>query len=438
MSIAASPSELYGEEYYTTSFNRKQAGTPYVRSAHWLNFFSIIADQIIRSRQPRRVLDVGCAKGFLVECFWDRGIYCEGIDVSEYAISQVRPDIRDYCRVASITDHTPGRFDVVTCIEVLEHIPPEFAESAVRNICQAADAVVFSSTPDDFVEPTHFNVRPPIYWLNLFAQFDFWPEARFDASFITPHAMLLSKGAPPPEDFLRLFSEYLRYKMAWQQASSNAERLQAEAKAAQESHEQTEQAHVFRIAKAEEHVSQLSNQLAVTEQDLRALAIQLDAERARTAELSSTAETLRQGRERENAWAASLTRELAASEQRRRNVEKDLEDKQAELEHALREFEELRQRSADDLEAKQAELQQAFNQSDFSRQQLATMLETKEAEVQATLRAAELERLRLQTTLDAVLNSRTWRLAERCRVPLRRFEGRWPAKLLRSVVSRLV
>ena len=59
-----------------------------------MEFFGTIADQVVAEIKPRRVLDVGCAKGFLVEALRDRGVEAFGIDVSEYAIGEVRPDIR--------------------------------------------------------------------------------------------------------------------------------------------------------------------------------------------------------------------------------------------------------------------------------------------------------------------------------------------------------
>ena len=105
--------------------------------------------------------------------------------------------------MASLTDPIAGHFDLVTCIEVMEHLPPELVRPAVANLCAAADTILFSSTPSDFSEQTHYSVHPPIFWLNLFAEFAFWPDARFDASYITQHAMLLRKGEPPNDDFLR-------------------------------------------------------------------------------------------------------------------------------------------------------------------------------------------------------------------------------------------
>jgi O-antigen biosynthesis protein len=127
----------------------------------------------------------------------------------------VRRDMQPYCRVDSLTSAIPERYDLITCIEVLEHIPSAQAEIAVENLCQAADTILFSSTPSDLVEATHCNVRPTIYWLQLFSRFDFWPCVLIDAGFVAPHAMFLRKGARPAErDVLVLFSELLRYKAA--------------------------------------------------------------------------------------------------------------------------------------------------------------------------------------------------------------------------------
>src|SRR5437762_530513 len=88
---------LYGEEYYKHGCGSK----PYERNSHWLNFFSGIADEIVRSLRPKNVFDAGCAWGFLVESLCDRGVHARGVDISEYAIGKVRPDLRPHCSVAS-------------------------------------------------------------------------------------------------------------------------------------------------------------------------------------------------------------------------------------------------------------------------------------------------------------------------------------------------
>ena len=157
--------KLYGEEYYRTGCGP----VPYTRSEpQWAGFFGGIADQTIRALHPKRVLDVGCALGFLVEAFWDRGVEAWGIDVSPYAIANVRRDMQPYCKVASAADGIEGSYDLITCIEVLEHMPEEQGLSAIHNLTQATATILFSSTPYDLSEPTHFNVKPIVSWLRFF------------------------------------------------------------------------------------------------------------------------------------------------------------------------------------------------------------------------------------------------------------------------------
>ena len=123
------PGNLFDAEYYKQGFG----GIPYERNSHWLEFFAGIARQMVRSLRPKDVLDAGCAWGFLVEAFWDLGVTAHGIDISEYAIARVRPDIRQYCRVASLDEPLERRYDLITCIEVLEHMAPEKAGLAIAH-----------------------------------------------------------------------------------------------------------------------------------------------------------------------------------------------------------------------------------------------------------------------------------------------------------------
>lgn len=207
--IAADPGTLFDENYFQTGL-----GVPYERNAYWLNFFGSIANEIVRSLKPNTVLDAGCAFGFLVESLWDRGVDCRGLDVSAYAISQVRRDIQPYCQYRSILEPIEGRYDLIACIEVLEHLLPEQTEAAIANLTSATDTILFSSTPTDLSEATHFNVRPVIGWLNLFSQFGFWPDCAFNADFVAPHAILLRRRPALSQEVLVLVSESIRLKCA--------------------------------------------------------------------------------------------------------------------------------------------------------------------------------------------------------------------------------
>src|ERR1019366_6739748 len=95
---------IYGEDYYRYRFGP----IPYERNSHWLDFFCGIAEKLVHSLRPKTVFDAGCGWGLLVEAFRERGVKAYGCDVSEYAISQVPSDIRDYCVVASVTRSISG------------------------------------------------------------------------------------------------------------------------------------------------------------------------------------------------------------------------------------------------------------------------------------------------------------------------------------------
>jgi SAM-dependent methyltransferase len=180
----------YDDEYY-----RSHCGEiPYSRDEpHWLRFFGQVADRIITELNPRRVLDVGCAHGFLVESLRDRGIEAYGFDISDFAISQVPESYKEYVGVGSLLEPIEDRYDLVTCVEVLEHLSASDARTAIGHITASADRVLLSTTPYDFIEPTHLNVRRPEYWARLFAEFGYHRDLTIDARFLSPWATVFAK-----------------------------------------------------------------------------------------------------------------------------------------------------------------------------------------------------------------------------------------------------
>jgi hypothetical protein len=204
------PSELFGAHYFAHS-----CGLPYERNEHWLNFFGGIAEHIQKQIQPQTVLDAGCAMGFLVEKLRALDIQAWGVDISAYAIAQVHPSIQPYCWVGSVTDPFPREYDLIVSIEVLEHMPKADSERALANLCRHTDDILFSSTPLDYKEATHFNVQPPEYWAELFARQGFFRDVDFDASFITPWAARFRRSSEPPH---RLAREYERkFWLLWKE-----------------------------------------------------------------------------------------------------------------------------------------------------------------------------------------------------------------------------
>lgn len=196
--MAGSAGRLYDAEYYAHYDDHEgKESTPYVRGEPWLGLFASFADRIVRDVEPGSVLDVGCAIGLLVEALRDRGVDARGFDLSEFAIAQVGDGLRPYVWVGSLLDPIEGHFDLVTCLEVLEHIDDALVDRAVANLCAVTDDVIFSSTPDDWREETHVNVRPLEYWSELFARHGFVRDLSFDGSFIAWWAVRYRRRRDP-------------------------------------------------------------------------------------------------------------------------------------------------------------------------------------------------------------------------------------------------
>jgi hypothetical protein len=195
-------SAMFDAYYFATG-----CGRPYQRDAEWLRFFGEIAGRIASDIQPETVLDAGCAWGFLVEALRQREVEAYGIDISDYAIQNVHPEIQPYCWVGSVAEPFPQKYDLIVCIEVLEHLSQAQAEGAVINFCRHSEDILFSSTPFDYKEATHFNVQPPEYWAELFARQGFFRDVDFDASFITPWAVRFRQKSEP---LARMVRDYER------------------------------------------------------------------------------------------------------------------------------------------------------------------------------------------------------------------------------------
>jgi SAM-dependent methyltransferase len=200
------PEAEYGATYYSNYWG---GGGAYERNERWLKFFGEVADAIVRDFHPTSVLDAGCAMGFLVEELRKRGVAADGVDVSEYAISQVHESVAAHCRVGSLTEPLGQRYDLITCIEVLEHIPPAECDRAIENLCASTDRLLISSTPGDYGEPTHLNVLPPEGWAAKFAAQGFLREIDHDVSYVSPWAALYVRQDLPLAEVVR------RYDRGW-------------------------------------------------------------------------------------------------------------------------------------------------------------------------------------------------------------------------------
>ncbi|HQR11593.1 MAG TPA: bifunctional 2-polyprenyl-6-hydroxyphenol methylase/3-demethylubiquinol 3-O-methyltransferase UbiG [Casimicrobiaceae bacterium] len=111
-------------------------------------------DKVTGGLSGKRVLDVGCGGGILAESMALRGAQVTGIDLGEKALGvaklhQLESGVAvNYRLVAAETlaAESPGAFDVVTCMEMLEHVPdPGAIVAACAALASDGGKVVFST-----------------------------------------------------------------------------------------------------------------------------------------------------------------------------------------------------------------------------------------------------------------------------------------------------
>jgi 2-polyprenyl-6-hydroxyphenyl methylase/3-demethylubiquinone-9 3-methyltransferase len=110
--------------------------------------------QVTGGLAGKDVLDVGCGGGILTESMATAGANVTGIDLSGKALGVAQLHrlesgvVVEYRLIAAeaLAAETPGRYDVVTCMELLEHVPdPAAIVAACAALAKPGGIVVFAT-----------------------------------------------------------------------------------------------------------------------------------------------------------------------------------------------------------------------------------------------------------------------------------------------------
>jgi ubiquinone/menaquinone biosynthesis C-methylase UbiE len=114
-------SREYGEDYFDGSRDVGYGGYRY--DGRWVPVAKDIIEQY--GLEPGdRVLDVGCAKGFLVKDIINEGIEAYGVDVSQYALMNCEPEVVGRLQIGSAESlpFPDNSFAVVLAINSLHNL----------------------------------------------------------------------------------------------------------------------------------------------------------------------------------------------------------------------------------------------------------------------------------------------------------------------------
>lgn len=120
-----------------------------------------------------RVLDVGCAKGFLLSDLQAacEGLIVKGIDISDYAVKQGRPDVRDHLAVGNVENGLPWpnrHFDLVVSINCLHNLSARGLYTVLQEIMRVSRGQAFICVESYKTEQQKLNLQ---YWQMTCEQF---------------------------------------------------------------------------------------------------------------------------------------------------------------------------------------------------------------------------------------------------------------------------
>uniref|UniRef100_A0A6M3LA84 Putative methyltransferase n=1 Tax=viral metagenome TaxID=1070528 RepID=A0A6M3LA84_9ZZZZ len=177
--------DIFDRDYYERGI---ETGKSCYQNYRWIPELTIpLAMTIIDYlgiKRGQTILDLGCAKGYLVKAF--RLLYRQawGLDISEYAIRNVDPEVKEFCSLGNSLG-CDTHYDICVAKDVFEHIP----ESILRDVIQGIKSdILFAvmplgedgsfNAPANNMDITHVTCQPAVWWSNVFTDCG-WRQKRF-------------------------------------------------------------------------------------------------------------------------------------------------------------------------------------------------------------------------------------------------------------------
>ncbi len=222
----------FGKEFFDSAKDESGVFKSYYFE-DWYPSFYFLATSIKKHVNPQRVLDIGCAKGFLVKAFKNIGIEAWGVDISKYALSNAPRDIqRRLYQVdlnKGVLPFKKNYFDLITFLGTIEYLDDH------KNIIIEINRVlkdkgglylttIYKKDPRDDIR---INIHSRSYWINEFRSYGFKiVKEKCDAlfkdrlmqTFTTTHSnsikfnlgkLLHNKGGHIGKEIVFLYSNFL-------------------------------------------------------------------------------------------------------------------------------------------------------------------------------------------------------------------------------------
>lgn len=160
-----STNHLYSEKFFEYiergSFSSASVIVPFVKA--YLN--------------PQSILDIGCGQGAWLNVWAKVGVNdVLGVDGDYVNTNQLHISKNSFQKANLNMPIDIGRkFDLVTSLEVAEHLSPDSSSVFVKSLTRHSDAVLFSAATPGQGGENHINERPLESWREIFRSQGFYP-----------------------------------------------------------------------------------------------------------------------------------------------------------------------------------------------------------------------------------------------------------------------
>lgn len=156
---------------------------------HWVTFNHILA------KKPESVLEVGCARGYLIKRFEDLGIRSKGLEISQHCyLTRASDNVIQWDITKTPWPFADKEFDLCISVAVLEHIPEHFLPamiSEMRRVSKRGFHGIDLGDHDDGFDKTHCTLKSLEWWKQLLP-----PEQEA----VDKEALEVNAGGPPGPD----------------------------------------------------------------------------------------------------------------------------------------------------------------------------------------------------------------------------------------------
>jgi predicted SAM-dependent methyltransferase len=156
--------EAYGQAY----FNGGGKFGGYSREGYWDYPVHELTFQKIMALKPESVLELGCARGYILKRLEDAGVRVCGLEVSEHcyqtrAIQNIK--VADFTKTP--WDLPDQSFDLCFSNAVMEHIPEKYLpaiKAEIVRVCKRSLHGISFKDDDDGFDKTHTTLHDPLWW----------------------------------------------------------------------------------------------------------------------------------------------------------------------------------------------------------------------------------------------------------------------------------